>query len=351
MNGSALRVAILGCGNMGRTHARSLKRLPDAEVALLVDPSGPSIERLRRDAELPDTPAAADPDAAFGDPRIDAVVIATHHDLHPPLAVAAARAGKHILIEKPLALTSGGCREIEAAVNDAGVQFVVGFQARHCPLVRRAHEAIPRPRVLVGQMIDPRWGDSSWAQHPVTGGGNVLSQGVHTFDLLCHLAGDEPVAIHAEGGAFTHDPATTEVIDTVVATIRFGGGAVASVTIGDFGASHWAGKSFYQLFDAAGRSATLHGYYAGLRLGHGRESTDMMQADLPPQESDDPYGYAAEMAEFVACAREGRPPDTAAGLHDGVRATQLALAAFESIRTGRTITLAPDSAQALRTRG
>jgi predicted dehydrogenase len=155
-----------------------------------------------------------------------------------PLEEAARRrAGKHLLVEKPLALTLEGCQAIGAAVEADGVQLVVGFQARHSPYVRRARQAIPRPRVLIGHMIDPRWGEASWAQHPLTGGGNVLSQGVHTLDLLCHLAGAEPVALHAEGGAMTHDPAASEVIDTVVATLRFAGGAVASLAIGDFGPS------------------------------------------------------------------------------------------------------------------
>jgi predicted dehydrogenase len=270
---------------------------------------------------------------------VDAVVVATHHDLHPPLAAGAAAAGKHVFVEKPLALTLDGCRAIAAAAARSGVQVVVGFQARHCPYVRRAREAVPRPRVLVGQMIDPRWGDAHWAQDPVTGGGNVLSQGVHTLDLLCYLAGDEPVALHAEGGTFTHDAGATEVIDTIVATIRFAGGAAASVTIGDFGPSPWAGKAFYQLFDAAGRSATVYRYYAGVVLGRGRETLEVTAADLSPAERADPYGYVGEMAEFVACARGGHPPEIAAGIAAGTRATRLALAAFESIRTGRTIAL------------
>ncbi|MGH2350056.1 MAG: Gfo/Idh/MocA family protein, partial [Chloroflexota bacterium] len=326
----SIRVAIIGCGGMGRTHARTLVGLADAEVALLVDPLSASVERLQREVGLEDVPSTGDAAAALSDGRIDAVVIATHHDLHPPLAIGAAEVGKHVFVEKPLALTLEGCRAIERAAARGGVQVVVGFQARHCPYVKRGRAAVPHPRVLAGQMIDPKWGDGHWAQDPVTGGGNVLSQGVHTFDLLCHLAGEEPVAIHAAGGTFTHDPATTHVVDTVVATIRFRGGAVASVAIGDFGPSHWAGKSFYQLFDATGRSATVYQYYGGLRLGHGRETTDVTSADLSPAEQADPFGYVGEMAEFVACARERRSPTVAAGVQDGTRATKLALAAFES---------------------
>ncbi len=362
-----VRIAIVGCGNIGRRHSKLLGAVPGAEVALLVDPTPAAIERLQQENGLSHVPSTSDPDAAFGDPTIDAVVIATHHDLHPPLAIGAARAGKHVFVEKPLALTLESCREIERAVEAGGVQCVVGFQARHSPFVQQAHAAVPRPRVLIGQMIDPRWGDAAWAQNPVEGGGNVLSQGVHTLDLLCYLAGDAPVALHAEGGTLTHDPEATEVIDSVVATIRFVGGAVASVAIGDFGPSPRTGKSFYQLFDAAGKSATVYGYYEGAVIGERRafvdyrpdgvargriegmghrelvESTEASTDHLYKIEESDPLGqlgYVGELAEFVACARENRPPEIAAGVRDGTRATRLAVAAFESIRTGRTVDLA-----------
>jgi predicted dehydrogenase len=271
-----------------------------------------------------------------------------------------------VFVEKPLALTLEACREIEAAVASSGVQLLVGFQARHSPFVQKAHEAIPQPRVLIGQMIDPKWGDAAWSQHPVEGGGNVLSQGVHTFDLMCYLAADEPVAVHAEGGTFTHDPVTTEVIDSVVATIRFAGGAVASAAIGDFGPTPRLGKSCYQLFDAAGRSATIYRYYEGVVIGEGRqwvdfgpegvtrgriegmghrevaESSEATTTHLSQLEAADPLGqlgYVGELAEFVDCVRHSRPPAIGATVHDGTRATQLALACFESIRSGRTVEL------------
>ena len=363
-----LRVAVAGCGGMGTRHTLLLGALADAEVTLFVDPEPSAIERLRERSRLPDVPGVASLDDPAVRERADAVVIATHHDLHPRLAVAAADAGKHVFVEKPLALTLDGCREIEAAVARNGVQLMVGFQARHSPFVAVAREAIPRPRVLVGEMIDPVWPIGRWSQDPVAGGGNVLSQGVHTFDLLCFLAGSEPVALHAEGGTLTHDPGATDVVDSVVATIRFANGAVASAVIGDFGPDAYVGKSFYQLFDAAGRSATVYGYYTGARVFDGERYTDYSvdrvtrgrlvgmgrtaeagpaepsTAHLPAAEAGDPlgpYGYAGELAEFVDCALERRPPRIGADVHAGTRATRLALACFESIRSGRPVPLGP----------
>ena len=347
----AVNVAIVGCGYIGARHAQSLARLPGAEVVAFVDRDLERATRLRRDHGAREAVATADVEAALRDPDVHAVIVATHHDSHPALAIAAARAGKHLFVEKPLALTNEACRAIEEAVAAAGVQAVVGLQTRHAPLVRRARAWVPAPRVVFGQLIVARWDDASWAQRPETGGGNVLSQGVHGFDLLAHLAGAAPRVIFAEGGAVTHDPATTNVIDTVLATIRFANGVVGSAIIGDFGPSPWTQAGFYGLFDAAGRSATLHHFSEGLSLGSAgaqmipfeppREpARELTLADLPPAERDDPHGYAALIAEFIACARDNRPPTVSASIRDGRLATAAVLAAFESIRSGLPATVA-----------
>jgi predicted dehydrogenase len=351
---------------MGNRHTMLLGFIPNAEVVLFVDPNPAAIDGIRARHRLPDVPGVASLDDPAVRERADAVIIAVHHDLHPQMAIAAADAGKHIYIEKPLALITEACREIEAAVQRNHVQLIVGFQARHAPLVQTAHQAIPRPKIIVGEVIDSRWADTGWAQDPLTGGGNVLSQGVHGLDLVCYLAGGEPVSVHAVGGTVTHDPATTSVIDSVLATIQFDNGAFASVTIGDFGPDAYVGKHFYQLFDGHGRSATIYGRYSGVRLyeggawidytatevkrgrlvGIGRipetESADVSSAHLTDLDKADPVGpsgYTGNLAEFVECALHNRPPAIAAGVQDGIRATRLALACFESIRTRRVVEL------------
>jgi myo-inositol 2-dehydrogenase / D-chiro-inositol 1-dehydrogenase len=346
-----VNVAIVGCGYIGTRHAQSLARLSDAKVVAFVDQDLNRATQLWQTHGSDDAVATTDIAAALHDPNTHAVIIATHHDSHPALAIAAARAGKHLFVEKPLALTNEACREIEDAVAVAGVQAVVGFQTRHAPLVRRARAWVPNPRVVFGQIIVARWDDASWAQHPETGGGNVLSQGVHGFDLLAYLAGAAPRVVFAKGGTITHDPATTEVIDTVLATVRFANGVVGNAIIGDFGPIPWTQAGFYGLFDAAGRSATLHHFSEGLSLGTAgsqmipfklpREpAQELTLADLPPADRDDPYGYATLIAEFIACARANRPPSISAGVRDGRLATAAVLASFESIRTGRTVTVA-----------
>jgi myo-inositol 2-dehydrogenase/D-chiro-inositol 1-dehydrogenase len=278
---------------------------------------------------FPGAYATTDVERIWRDDAIDAVLISTHHDSHPALAIAAAQAGKHVFVEKPLALTVEDCERVEAAVSRAGVQLMVGFKMRFMPAVQEVRRKLPKPLLLVGQMMDNRWPDHSWAQDPRTGGGNVLSQGVHNLDLLYYLASSgEPESIYAAGGTLTHRGA--EVIDNVFGVIRFAGGCVASVLNGDAGSPPYTSKFFYEIFDGA-RTATLYERCHRVRFT-GVEPAEVQAETQFPNE--DPEGFVQELAEFVDCVRHNRAPTTGARVADGTRATRLALAAFQSVRSG-----------------
>jgi predicted dehydrogenase len=335
-----INVAVIGLGGKGRSHALNLARLPGVRIAALCDVSSAAIAHCRNELGDAATRAYDTTDAvrAFADPNVDAVVIATQHDTHEPLAVAAAEAKKHLLVEKPLALTVGACQAIEDAVDRNGVQLLMGFQARYRHFTQLIRQRIPRPRIVIGKIIDPKWPDSFWAVDPVKGGGNVLSQGVHAFDLVSYLAGAEPVRIFAMGGIFSHDPAVTPTIDTCVATIHYANGTIGSVTIGDFGPLPWDGdKSFYQVFDARDRSATMYGTKVLFASGgfSDRREVEELDTTMPSDgEKPDYDGTVDLVAEFIACARENRPPAVGATARDGRRATTLVLRAFDAMQTG-----------------
>ena len=170
------------------------------------------------------TIATTDPQDLFNDDLVDVVLICTHHDLHVPLAIEAAEAGKQIFVEKPLALTIEGCEQIEAAVERTGVKLMTGFQARFLALHCQTQRGDSNPRLSLSDSSWIRGGAMIvWANDPIEGGGNVLSQGCHLFDAMCWLAGAEPTTVYAEGGNLTH-PKIPEITDSVVATIRFANG-------------------------------------------------------------------------------------------------------------------------------
>lgn len=326
---STVRLALIGCGGNGRGHAMRSRALTGARMVAFVDVREDAAKELA--AQFEGAYATSNIGQVLRDDRVDGVIISTHHDSHPALAIAAAEAGKQILIEKPLALTVEDCQRIEEAVARAGVQLMVGFKMRFMPVVQMVRKLMPRPILLYGQIMDNRWSATSWAQHPRTGGGNVLSQGVHNFDLLYYLAASgEPESIYAAGGTLTHTD--TEVIDNIAGVIRFRDGCVATILNGDAGTPPFTSKFFFEVFDGK-RAASLYDRCHQVRLSG--EAAEIRADTAFPGE--DPEGFVQELAEFIDCVREKRPPAIGATAADGTRATRLALAAFASVRTGEPV--------------
>ena len=323
-------LGVIGCGNMAGQHMVNAVKADGMSLVGYADVVGAAAEKFH--SNYGGQYHTDDPQMLLNDDRVDAVLIATRHDSHRDLAIAAARAGKHILLEKPMALTNEHCQQIAEEVDRAGVTFLMGFKLRYCPLVQRAREALPNPRMSVGQMVDNTWSEDSWAHQPETGGGNVLSQGCHTVDLLYYVNDSEPVAIFAGGGNLSH-PGTPDVIDAVISTIMFENGATASWIQGDPQRNEFASKFFLQMFET-GLSVSLHNRFHDGTLTRKREDPEIwsVEKDLPGQDAE---GTAQELDDFIVSVRAERPPEIGATVRDGVRATALILAGFESIRSGK----------------
>jgi predicted dehydrogenase len=313
-----IRVGIIGCGGLGRTHAACLDRIAKAEIVAYADLAPGAAEALLQ--EFGGRYATTENIRVIEDDSIAAVYICTRHDSHADLAIAAARAGKHVLIEKPLALSLEACMAIAEAVAASGVHLMPAFKMRYYPLVTKAKEFIPTPQVIVGQMMDKRWSDSFWAQDPLQGG-NVHGQGCHTTDILRYFAGSEPLRVWAAGGTMTHPG--HPCIDQCVAAIQFEGVTVASWIQGDAGVGQFTSKFFFELF-GDGRSVQLHDRLKKAVFSDGSETW--------AEERAEEEGFQLENEEFIAALCAGRPPALTA--HDGVQATRMVLAAEAAIRTG-----------------
>ncbi len=312
-------VAIIGCGEIAEEHLCALREVDGLSAVAYCDLDRDRAARLLE--KYGGSYATDDVGRIFGDDRIDAVYICTHHDSHTLLALAACEAGKHIMMEKPLALTMPECLRIAEAVERSGVTMMTAFKFRYYPMVRRAREFMPEPLMLIAQLTDRRWPDEFWAQDPVKGGGNILSQGVHAMDLLCFLAGSEPERMQAEGGALTHPGA--DVLDSVVVTIRFRNGVIASLAQADAGETPHLGKFSYQLLDGK-RSVHLHS-----RLKRG----EFFDGEKRESVADDrELGMVEENREFLRALRTGTPPETT--VRDGVRGAAMTLAVVRAVRTG-----------------
>ncbi len=322
----SINMALIGCGGMGRSHMRRARDVPGLNFEAYVD----ALEEAAAGAfhEFGGRYHTTDVETVWDDDEIDAVLIATHHDSHTPFATQAAAAGKHIFLEKPMALTIEECLEIEEAVARAGVKLMMGFKFRFAPLVAKVKEVIPKPLVTVGQSLHPNM--KGWAITPERGGGPVLSNGCHAFDLVYWLNESEPVQISAAGGALTHPE--IGLVDNAAVSVQFENGSIASIIAGDSGDARYTSKFFFEVLDGQ-RTATLHDRCHKVTFG-GCEVDALSVEELPPPAPSDPEGTRGELEAWARCLLDDTEPPV--GPRDGTRATAMVLKAFEAIRSGKT---------------
>ncbi|MDE2815876.1 MAG: Gfo/Idh/MocA family oxidoreductase, partial [Chloroflexota bacterium] len=165
-----ITLGVIGCGNMARNHMGNAVVMDGLRLHAYADGFPEAASGFLN--EFGGAYATAEANKILADDAIDAVLISTHHDTHVTLGVAAAEAGKHILMEKPMSMTVSQCDALVEAVEQAGVRLMTGFKLRFAPLIQETKCLVPAPFLLVGQMMCNRWPDTSWAADPVKGGGN-----------------------------------------------------------------------------------------------------------------------------------------------------------------------------------
>ena len=283
---------------------------------------------LRRYGGRYATESAAD---IFADPEVDAVLICTPDGLHADMAVAAAKAGKHILLEKPLALTPADCDRVIAEVDRAGVVCGMNFKFRYAESIRLAKRRVPQPYLVILQsMMDPIARDG-WRGDPRLSGGLAFDLGSHLFDLAAYFCDAEPVAVSAV--ARWPEDHVSKPGNVLAATVLFAGGAVASLTLGDATEAQPASKWLCQIFNGT-HSATVTDHFRRVivRAAASSSSEDVSDDDAPHL----PGAMRLVMEAFVASIREGA---TMPGLREGALAVRLVDAAIESARRSTPIRL------------
>jgi len=226
----SLGVGIVGAGFIGDLHAQAIRHVEGLSV----------VAATRRDREALDRFCKVHGASAFGDyreliedKRVDIVVVATPHDLHAQIAIDAARAGKAILIEKPLASTLEDCDRIVQAVSENRVTATVGFVNRYAPSYERARRLLDG-----GSLGEPVTGISTmakfwmepnrreWHLDPERGGGMWITAGIHCLDRLTWLLGSDILAVDAGFATRFHRQAAD---DTGMVFVRYRNGCVGTV--------------------------------------------------------------------------------------------------------------------------
>ena len=349
--GENMKLAIIGAGVIAQTRHVSAFQANGVEIAAIYDRRAEKAHAL---ADPLGAKAYTDYDELLRESDVDAVSICTRTDLHCPMAVAAAEAGKNIFLEKPMAMNAAEAKQIVEAVERNKVVFMLGMLNRF-----RTESQILTARRERGEMgeiyhVDARWirrrgipANPWFTQKALSGGGPAIDIGVHTIDLAWYLMGcPEPVSVsamthHRLGKVYAkgmeHYGSTVPISgemdteDSAVAFMRFADKKSMTLTVS------WAingpDEDFNLKIYGTKEGATLNPFVIyGMDKGYCLETRPIFTRDDAWAE-----GFEHEIGHFVQCVRDGRTPITSA--QNCYTVARIIEALYESDRTGREILL------------
>ena len=340
------QIGIIGGGNISETHARAARDIEGVKIAAVY---GTNREKTERLSKLYGGAVYGTLASFLEHAPMDLVIIGSPSGLHAEHGIAAARHGLHVLVEKPIDVTTARADELISECQQAGVKLGVCFQDRVAPDIVRLKQLIDSGRlgkpILVSGRVKwyrppeyysgPRW-RGTWA---LDGGGALMNQGVHTVDLLLWVMGDVQ-CVSAKAITSLHK---IEVEDTVVATLEFANGALGTLE---------AGTSIYPGYQ---RRVELTGAEGTIVLEHDRIIAADLRTPLgdmikPAETSSnagatspivsDVRGHKRLLEDFLrAIATDGEPVCNGV---EGRRSVELVQAIYESSRTSQPVRLSAD---------
>ena len=299
-----LRLGIIGCGGMAETHQRGYHLLQDRlQVAAVADID---LDRARQAAEATGAPiAVTDYHDLLDD--VDAVLVVLPHHLHHEVGMACLQAGKHVLMEKPMAITEAECLELIHEADRCGRVLMVAYCMRYHPLTVRMKELLNAKvygdvfQVSIWTEQYTRYPEGHWGLREATlGGGQFFSHGCHYVDILLWFLGRPLRGTHL---GTNYGTPWMEREGTSNASFEFAGGPLGYHfgTWGLTGTRH--GYSFQALCTEGLLEADFHG---GKLYAHDRRGTEVV---FEPSIERGKHTHL-EMAHFIDCIEQGTPPLT-----------------------------------------
>ena len=246
--GKKLRVAIIGCGGISEVHIKAFRTMPEVELVAGVDIKPERLDVMTEKFEIPKV--YEDWRVMLKEVKPDAVSVCTPNGVHAPAAIAASKAGCHVITEKPMAMTPAECEQMIAAAKKAKKKLVCGFQFRYHPttqmLVRARDEGQFGNIMFVKCLALRRRGIPNWGvfgQKELQGGGPMIDIGVHVIEMAHYTMGS-PKPVAASGNTWTYmgdkpskvvsqwpnwDWKTYTVEDLAIGQIRFANGAIMQI--------------------------------------------------------------------------------------------------------------------------
>jgi myo-inositol 2-dehydrogenase / D-chiro-inositol 1-dehydrogenase len=329
---NSVGVAFIGAGRMGLTHAKTVGSISAARVLVVADPN---LEAAERGQQLCGAERAmTDIEAAINLPGVEAVMIVTPTDTHAALIQMAAKAGKAIWSEKPIALTLEETKRTVEIVNQAGVACQIGFQRRFDPGYVQAKKLIDEGKL--GKLESFRaLGRDTYLPNPAAirpSGGTFLDMTVHDFDLARFLIG-EVEEISAWGTVLAHEMFTeAEDCDTAVCMLRFANGVLGVVESARH--SNWGYDIRTEVAGSEGKVVIEANQKTPLQHFTGFQNHTDVFENFPDRFE---QAYRNEMEAFFEALLQGRKPSP--GPEDALETLRLCLAAKQSWQQGRPVKL------------
>jgi predicted dehydrogenase len=343
--------AIVGCGMIARFHARALAEVPDAQLVALVSRREDNARKMATELGL-DCVLSADLGAVLARPDVQVVIVTTPSGAHLEPAVAAARAGKHVVVEKPLEITTRRCDQIIEACDRHGVKLCTIFPSRFGDANRALKDAVEAGRfgrLTLGETTCKWWRPQSYydeggwkGTQALDGGGALMNQAIHNVDLLLWMMG--PVT-QISGFTATLAHERIEVEDTAVACLRFANGALGVI------------QATTSVHPGLPKTIAVHGDRGTVVI----EQDDVLRWDFTPETAEDRavkerfahktgasggssnpaaishIGHARQLADFVRAIQTNTVPLVDG--REGRKAVAVIEAIYQSAATGRAVAL------------
>jgi len=317
-------VAVIGAGSFAQGyHLPNMKKIPLFNIRAIVTRTGASARTVaeKYGAQY----CSTDYREVLNDKDVDMVLIATRHNLHAPLVVEAAGVGKHIFVEKPVALTYEQCQKVYQAVSNSQVNLTVGFNRRFSPLaqkLKRLAEQRQSPMVITVRVNSAGMTREHWINDPEEGGGAILGEAVHFFDLISWLVGTEPRRIYAEMIS-SKDPSLVDA-NNIVSTLSYEDGSAASLVYCTIGNESFAKERIEVFVD--GGVAVLDDFGELTVTGLGSRGERLSRIEK---------GQFELLREYGRLLKGESQNSDLPTVVDGVRATVCSLKALDALKTGK----------------
>lgn len=334
---TTLGIGVIGLGRMGGVYASFIaQQVEGAKLVAVADSRAEATEKFTQ--KVSGLKAYSTYEALLKDPDVQGVVITTPTSTHREIVIAAAQAGKAIFCEKPTALTLPETDEMVTAVEKTGVMFQVGFMRRfdrgYMAAKQKIEEGVIGTPVTIRSVSRDPFRTSLEYANPNNSGGLIVDMAIHDFDICRWMMSDDVERVHTEAGVLVY-PELAEVgdVDNAMINLRFTRGGLGNVE---------ASRNARYGYDI---QCEILGSEGALQVGYLQETPILVlnregvHHDVVPH-FPERFGpaYTAQVAYFVECLKEDKPPKIT--IQDARAALQIAIAATRSQHTGQVVNVA-----------